>query len=194
MEETSAKRLRRNALQNAALSAIASVGVLAIAAAAPNTLKLLKHVPRGWLEGRDPRQRVRETISKLKKKGFIEFTTVGHQKMLRLTRAGEKYAHKITRNATEIPRPRKWDRRWRVIIFDIPERRRNDRHKIRHLLMGLGFYRLQDSVWVHPFECEELIVLLKTDMHLGKHMLYMIVDAIENDGHLKAHFGLAHLP
>ena len=54
----------------------------------------------------------------------------------------------------------------------------------------LGFIRLQDSVWVYPYDCEDLMALLKADLKLGSAVLYMVVEHIENDKHLRAEFGL----
>ncbi len=45
---------------------------------------------------------------------------------------------------------KKWDRHWRLISFDIPQKRRNERDKIRRLLYKLGFRGLQRSVWITP--------------------------------------------
>ena len=54
----------------------------------------------------------------------------------------------------------------------------------------IGFVRLQDSVWVYPYDCEDLITLLKADFRVGKDVLYLIVDSIENDKYLRAEFNL----
>ena len=43
-----------------------------------------------------------------------------------------------------IPEPA-WDGKWRVLIFDINERRRL-RTQLRRLLDGVGFVRLQDRL------------------------------------------------
>ena len=54
----------------------------------------------------------------------------------------------------------------------------------------IGFVRLQDSVWVFPYDCEEFISLLKANLKIGAAVFYMVVAQIENDKHLRAHFGL----
>ena len=77
-----------------------------------------------------------------------------------------------------------------MLVFDIPERRRAVRTKIRAALISLGFVRLQDSVWVYPYDCEDLITLLKTDFKVGKDVLYVIADRIEFDKPLRILFGL----
>ena len=58
------------------------------------------------------------------------------------------------------------------------------------LFKQAGIRRLQDSVWVYPYDCEDIITLLKTDFGVGKYLLYMIVDELENDKHLREDFGL----
>ena len=49
---------------------------------------------------------------------------------------------------------------------------------------------LQDSVWLYPYDCEDLVTLLKADLKIGNAILYIIAEKIENDSHLKAHYHL----
>ena len=60
-----------------------------------------------------------------------------------------------------IAKKRRWDHRWRVVIFDIPERRKSVRVSLRRFMQEYGFVRLQDSVWIYPYDCEDLIALAK---------------------------------
>ena len=77
-----------------------------------------------------------------------------------------------------------------MLIFDIPEKRKPLREKIRSTLLSIGFLRLQDSVWIYPYQCEDLVNLLKADFKVGKDLLYLIVDSIENDKFFRKSFGL----
>ena len=86
---------------------------------------------------------------------------------------------------------RRWDKRWRVVVFDIPEKHRRTRDSLRSSMRELGFYRLQDSVWVYPHDCEEVVMLIKTEMRVGAALLYMIVEKLENDSKLREHFGIS---
>ena len=54
----------------------------------------------------------------------------------------------------------------------------------------IGFLRLKDSVWVYPYDCEDLVTLMKADFKIGKDILYIIAETIENDSWLKKEFGL----
>jgi len=53
-----------------------------------------------------------------------------------------------------------------------------------------GFVRLQDSVWVYPYDCEDFTALLKADLHIGREVIYIIAESIENDGWLREQFNL----
>lgn len=86
--------------------------------------------------------------------------------------------------------PRKWDKRWRIVIFDIPEDRRKARDLLRDRLIAIGFVRLQASVWVYPHDCEDVITLLKTSFVIGREVLYIVADHVERDSELRARFGL----
>ena len=83
-----------------------------------------------------------------------------------------------------------WDGKWRIVTFDIPEKYTLLRDKIRHILKRAGFVRLQHSVWIFPHECFELVALLKEESQLADHILYGVLERIENDGHLRKIFGL----
>ena len=88
----------------------------------------------------------------------------------------------------QLNKRKRWDKHWRVIIFDIPERRRGTRDRLRIVMREAGFYRLQDSVWLYPHDCEDFVTLLKADLKIGAAVLYMVVEKIENDSKLKEHF------
>jgi len=189
LETESRKRLRRGQLEAAILGTLAVVGIGAVAIAAPNVLKLLKYVDPDWITKRDPRERLYVIASRLKRKGLVKFERVGGKTRMLLTEKGRIMAHRAMLG-NPLPQKILWDRKWRMLIFDIPEKRRPLRDKVRAILTGFGFVRLQDSVWVFPHDCEDVITLLKTELRLGTQMLYIIADAIEYDKPIRAHFGL----
>ena len=77
-----------------------------------------------------------------------------------------------------------------MIIFDIPEKKRVFRTAVRARLVQFGFFRLQDSVWVFPYDCEEIIAMLKTELSIGRELLYIVADAVEGDEVIRSHFSL----
>ena len=51
----------------------------------------------------------------------------------------------------------KWDGKWRLIIYDIPEKRKGEREYLRRLLQLLGFGKIQASAWASPYDYSNLI-------------------------------------
>ena len=77
-------------------------------------------------------------------------------------------------------------------MFDIREKRRKIRSRLRLLLSSAGFLRLQDSVWVYPHPCDEFIGLVRAHLKSGTgEMLSFVAEALESDRHLREHFRLA---
>lgn len=184
MEKASTKRTKRVVMQHYVLAAVATAGLLGVAAVAPNALALLKNV------GITPHKRHDEVIKRATKtlvdRGFLEWSGG----LLRITPHG-RHAYEMHQAYLQLKtKPRKWDGKWRVLIFDIPEGRRPARFAIRKKVLEAGFVRLQDSVWVFPYPCEEFVSLLKVHLKIGKDLLYLIADSIENDKKLRAHFSL----
>ena len=189
LEQKSRRNRRLGAYQAALLAAVALGVVVFIAATAPNAAQLLRYFP-GYKKGAKFNYQVKSTLSRLATKGLITFVEKGGKKYARITPEGKRTLNLETERIKAI-RKRKWDRHWRLVIFDIPERRRSVRTRLRKFMSSCGFYRLQDSVWVYPHDCEDLIALVKAEFRIGADALYLIVEQIERDTHLREHF---HLP
>ena len=187
--ETEARYERKKGyVQSAVLSAIGIAGLLALTALAPNTLQLLSYGNRNKYRFAN---QARTVAGRLARKGYIRFVRRDGKNYVELTEAGARVLDFEKRKAElSNKRKRKWDKRWRMVVFDIPERRKRIRERLRATMRECGFLRLQDSVWVFPYDCEEFIVLLKAELETGKDILYAIVEKIENDGPIKKHFGL----
>lgn len=83
-----------------------------------------------------------------------------------------------------------WDNKWRIIIFDIPERLRRARDTLRDKLKELGFYELQKSVFVFPYECKDEIDFVIEFFYLRKYVRVGVLETIDNQLHLKKIFNL----
>lgn len=190
LEKKAKKRSRRGSLERLLLGALVVGGTMTVAAVVPKVLSLLKREHLDAVLPQDPRQRLRETATRLVRKGWITFEGKNRHKQMQITERGTREVSRVNLGVYSIRKPLRWDERWRIVIFDIPEKRRGDRVRIRNLLVQLGFYRLQDSVWVHPYDCEEIIVLIKAEYRLGNAVLYLVADVIEFEKPIRRHFNL----
>lgn len=182
LEASSKKKRRRTDVARMVLGAVGIAGMLGIAMVAPNVLGAMGKL--GLLPGSRQKEIINRARDRLIRQGLL--ARDGFK--LRLTPKGEAALRIVKSRALASLPLKRWDGRWRVLIFDIPEYRKGLRDKVRLTLRGIGFVRLQDSVWAYPHDCEDLMALLKADFKVGKDMLYMVVEELEGDGCLKKHF------
>ncbi len=191
-EKEIAKKVRRVRIQNIILGSLAIGGLISLALLAPGTLQVLKQFDKQRIRKKDPHYIFNDSLRRLKERGLIEIIEKNGKKFTQLTTRGQIAITRIPRLYQKNLRikPKRWDGKWRLVIFDIKENRRGIRDGLRSTLSRIGFVKLQQSVWVYPYDCEDLIMLLKTDYKIGKDILYMIVDTIEGDYRLKKIFNL----
>jgi DNA-binding transcriptional regulator PaaX len=187
MEKEVRVRARNQKIQKVVLGVIAAAGLLSVAMVAPNALRALKLFGLDKKLKRNKQRSISLSRERLLQAGLIQYQKDG---FLCLTNKGEDKLMELERKNYVLIKPKKWDKKWRVLIFDIKEERRVLRDKVRATLVAVGFAHLQDSVWVYPYDCEDLITLMKVDFEIGNDLLYLIVEKIENDSALKKTFGL----
>jgi phenylacetic acid degradation operon negative regulatory protein len=83
-----------------------------------------------------------------------------------------------------------WDRKWRVVLSDIPENRKSARDALRAHLKDMQFVEFQKSVWVHAFDCKGEIDFLIEFYDVRKYVRFGILYEIDNDLHLRKQFDL----
>lgn len=82
------------------------------------------------------------------------------------------------------------DGKWRLVVFDIPEKIREGRRALREKIRELGFHELQKSVWIFPYECKNEIDFIVEFFNLRKYVRFGILESIDNELHLKKIFNL----
>jgi phenylacetic acid degradation operon negative regulatory protein len=125
------------------------------------------------------------TIYNLKRTGYIKKVKSGSYS---LTGKGKKAAaeilirHKINKQ--------KWDGKWRVLIFDIPENRRRFRANVRKTLYNLGFLKLQQSVWITPYNLINDLYDIIPGFREGDWFEYLEAKYISSESKIKKYFDL----
>ncbi|MCR4284313.1 MAG: CRISPR-associated endonuclease Cas2 [Parcubacteria group bacterium] len=172
------------------LKTVALAGVISIAVLAPNALQALDIFYNKNKRKYNKNQYLNQSIERLRSGGYIEFKKQNGKTFVNLTEKGKERWLKYQLGDIVIKKPKKWDQKWRIITFDIKEERKNSRNILRKELINLGFIKLQNSVWVFPYECESVVIMLKSYLKTGKDILYITAEKIENDKWLKKEFNL----
>ncbi len=125
------------------------------------------------------RDRFRRTLRYLIDRGYVRDAVKGKQRYLEVTDRGQSVAR--PQAAFLLRTPARWDRRWRIVIFDIPARYTNTRHYFPEKLKQWGFLPMQRSVYVYPFDCHQQIRDLIELYKLDGTVQYMIAEIIEGE-------------
>lgn len=107
-----------------------------------------------------------------------------------LTRDGQNVALRYKLEEMTIPKPKQWDQKWRVILFDIPEPKKRLRDTLRMRLRQIGLRELQKSVFVHPYECRDEVDFLIELYDARRYVRFIEAHHIDNELHLKRRFRL----
>jgi len=100
--------------------------------------------------GRWRKSTILPAISKLLSVGDIEKITKNGQVYLRLTSQGNQ---KLKQDIPLVALSQKpWDKKWRMVVFDIPEKEKVTREILRNKLVSLGFGMWQKSVYISPYD------------------------------------------
>ncbi len=151
------KVARAKSLPSQILKALGTGIALSIILSSPiGTRRLIKGIRKEWKD-----RGVNTALSRLRQRGSIDFHSQkdGSLKVV-LTSSGKKEARIFALDDIEFV-PRKRDGLWRVIMFDIPESKKNAREALRRKLIMWGFYPLQRSIFISMYPCETEIAMLK---------------------------------
>ena len=171
------------------LSWLAIAGLVYFAASSPYfALNLQKNFKR-WRQYK--RIKISNTFSRLRREGCLKIENKKGQLYISLTEKGRKKAGWQQINSLKIKRPKKWDGKWRMVIFDIAQLKKLYREVLRGKLKQLGFRQLQKSIWIHPFDCQDEIDLLRDFFGLSDNELRLVLaEDIGKDEKLKHLFHL----
>ena len=138
------------------------------------------HMP--WI----PEQKFRDTLKRLRRLGYLQI--LRHH--VSITPKTRLFLPAFEETTLELQRPDRWDGKWRVVIWDVPEKRRELRDRLRATLTRIGFVHIQHSVWVCPWPCRDEIEWLREHYRLDNRVLFFETSKIDGDDALRARFEL----
>jgi len=128
-----------------------------------------------------------DVLSTVTRGGYIQKSTGAEIKM---TIKGNAQLQRIILEDIKISKPKRWDGKWRLFLFDIPVRFKKGRDALRWKIKDLGFVQFQKSVWIYPYPCEEEIDLVASYFGVTKHVDLFTVHNLPREQEFKKRFGL----
>jgi DNA-binding transcriptional regulator PaaX len=176
------KRIRLGEKEKEIIKTIA-LGLFTITSiAVPNLPLILKP----FFTQKRPKQNFRLILKRLEQKNIIY---LGGEK-IKLTKKGQKLLKEIQLQEIILQKPTKWDGLWRLVSYDIPDIYKNERDWFRSTLIRLGFRKIQESLWVHPYECKEEIAIIAQNLSVSPYVIIMITDHLPNQTKIEKYFNL----
>ncbi|HBP00726.1 MAG: hypothetical protein UY41_C0035G0002 [Candidatus Moranbacteria bacterium GW2011_GWE1_49_15] len=140
------------------------------------------------------KKKVANVVYDLKRRKLIEIIKDKDGKIkVELTNRGKKRLVEYSIGSLRIKKPKKWDGKWRVLIFDIPTEPKiyaQAREALRSKIKDLGFHQLQKSVWVHPYDCEDELLFIAELYNVQKYIEILTVEKLLHEKDLKNKFRL----
>jgi DNA-binding transcriptional regulator PaaX len=140
---------------------------------------------------KDEKYKYRNTLYRLKSKKMVKMYYKNDEEVIEITKKGKKRLLKYEFDEMKIKIPKKWDGLWRIVIFDIPEKRKKVRNTINLKLKELGFYPIQKSTFIFPYECRNEIDFVAEHFFARKYINYIVAKEVDNSNKLKKIFKLS---
>lgn len=189
-------RSRRNEIAKIILKSLFWGGAIAIASTSPFFFprvlpQIIKYARYRKKMKEIEKRKFYNAFYNLKKQGLIKMKYKGKQLYISLTEEGRKKCGKYQIDDLEIKKPLRWDKKWRVLIFDINEKNKIKREALRGKLKELGLFPLQKSVWVCPYDFFREMDILRRFFGLKyREMKIITASEIENDKEIRTFFSL----
>lgn len=174
---------------------LAVAGMVAVATTSPYFLVNLakRYLQERNLSPEKKRARnVAQALASAKRSKLIILREKDGKFIVELSERGKRMIRELDFENLKIPIPSKWDRKWRMVIFDIPEKNQGKfaRHALTEKLHRLGFMQFQKSVWVHPYPCENEVKLVAENFEVSRFVHVVVAESISSDAELYSHFDL----
>lgn len=138
------------------------------------------------------RQEFNKLLWYLRKKKYVEVLSGDESGIsVKITAKGIDKIKKFDFYNLKLKRSEKWDRKWRIVIFDIPHKRKTAREIFRNKLQEMGFVMIQKSVWACPWDCIDEILFLREFLNIRSGVSIIIGDAIDEEFRLMRKFNIS---
>lgn len=170
-------------------------GVIAAGLTLPGSTIALGPLFARYTKTYDERRKQREyrrIVMYMKRQGLLDDSPRAGNGLV-LSRKGLKRAQKAHLTSLQINTSTTWDKKWRIVLFDVPEKMKLQRDNFTAGLRRLGMYQLQKSVWLHPLPCREEISALALYGKIDQYLTFIEADHIDCEEHILPLFAQLNL-
>ncbi len=176
------KKYSRGEIAKVILKSLLIGGAVVLVLSSPRAGQLITNYFKG------DRKKFIRSVSSLKKSKHVNSYYKDGLEVIEITEKGKKRSLRYDFEEMKIDRPKSWDGIWRIVTYDISERRKRGRDQLVVKLKELGFYPYQKSIFVFPFRCRDEVDFMKEHLFLGDSIHYIEATHIDDEEGLKKKF------
>lgn len=133
---------------------------------------------------------VRRSLQRMEKQGLISIKQEGDKTVIRLTKNGREKLLRYKIDDMHIKPQKRWDKKFRLVIFDVPVEKSKNRTAFTRKLKEMGFKLVQKSIWVCPYPCEDEVDFLKEIYEVRPYVRVVTAEKIDIQADLIKAFNL----
>lgn len=133
---------------------------------------------------------LKRTLHRLESQKLIKIENTGTYQQIEITRIGKRKILRFALDELIVEKPSHWDKKWRLIAYDIPQYRKKIGEVFHEYLNIWGFYPFQKSVYLHAYPCKDQIAFLREYLGIGEYVRILEVSYLENDSEFREFFGV----
>ena len=133
--------------------------------------------------------RLRQILKRMKDAEYVEIKEENGLSVVKITKKGQDKILRYNIEKMHLDET-KLDGHWRLVIYDIKTPKRKNSEMFRRSISKLKMLKLQKSVYITPFACEDEIEYLRQIYEIGSEVLILKVKNLENEQAYKNYFGI----
>jgi DNA-binding transcriptional regulator PaaX len=155
-------------------------------------LKALKEISKGIVSIFDVKELEQKNASRilttLENRGLI--IRLGGE-MVELSEKGLALVKILASEDIVLEKPTAWDGWWHLVCYDIPEIKKAEREYFQRKLKELEFKKIQNSLWVYPYDCKEEIAVFAESLGINYFVVYLNTNKLPQESMLREFYGLS---
>ncbi|MBI2327178.1 hypothetical protein HYU92_02560 [Candidatus Curtissbacteria bacterium] len=133
--------------------------------------------------------RLRQVIKRMQQAKLVEIKEENGNPLIKITEKGKRKLLRYKIEEMELDES-KWDGKWRLVIYDIVKSKKANSELFRISIKKLNLLKLQKSVYLTPFKCEDEIEYLRQLFAIGNEVQILTVGSLENETAYRKYFGI----
>ncbi|UCB44080.1 MAG: hypothetical protein JSV77_05455 [Dehalococcoidales bacterium] len=114
-------------------------------------------------------QSIRSAVSRMCRAGLLKVRQNGTKSYYSLTKDGSELLDKGAQRIFERDKS-KWDGIWSVVVYFIPEEKRQARDRLRQELSWIGYGPLSGATWISPHDLTREVLNIAEDLKIKKYI------------------------